>query len=315
MRTRYDGGMAQQAVHETWPALPYEAWADTLATLHRWMQVVGKIRLAQEPMVNHWWQVPLYVTARGLTTTSMPYRDGRAFQIDFDFVDHQLHLVECDGGAAAFPLEPMSVAQFYRQVMDALASLNIHVSIRTKPSEIADAVPFEHDDAHASYDRDYAQRFWRVLVQVDRLAKLFRSRFIGKVSPVHVFWGAPDLAVTRFSGRLAPPHPGGIPNLPDWVTREAYSHEVISAGFWPGAPGLDAAFYAYAYPEPKGFSGAQIDPKEAYYHPQLREFVLPYDVVQRSDDPDSLVLAFFQSTYEAAADLGGWDRAALERRS
>ncbi|HEY5257024.1 MAG TPA: DUF5996 family protein [Candidatus Baltobacteraceae bacterium] len=297
---------------EAWPVLPSEEWADTIATLHLWLQVVGKIRLAQAPMVNHWWQVALYVTPRGLTTSAIPYRQ-RAFQIDFDFIDHVLNINECDGMRIQLVLEPMSVARFYHSVMESLTSMGIDIPIRTMPCEIADAVPFDRDEVHTSYDPDHAHRFWRALLQADRLAKIFRGRFIGKVSPVHVFWGAPDLAVTRFSGRRAPPHPGGIPNMGDWVTREAYSHEVSSAGWWPGVAGIEPMFYSYAYPAPEGFATARIEPSAAFYHEQLREFVLPYEKVRASNDPDAMVLAFFQSTYEAAANLAAWDRAALER--
>ena len=304
--------IGSQRSSETWPVLHYDEWKDTLATLHMWTQVVGKIRLAQEPLVNHWWQVPLYVSARGLTTSPMPYH-ARAFQIDFDFIDHALRIAECDGGQTEFPLEPMPVARFYEEVMDRLHSLGIRVSITTKPCEVPSPIPFELDYTHTPYDKDYAHRFWRVLLQADRLCKLFRSRFIGKVSPVHFFWGGPDLAVTRFSGRVAPPHPGGIPNLPDWITREAYSHEVSSAGFWPGGFGMDAMFYSYAYPEPQGYAQANIEPNAAFYNAQLKEFMLPYEAVRESEDPDAAVLSFLQSTYEAAADLGHWDRAALER--
>lgn len=297
---------------KTWPALPYENWKDTLATLHMWLQIIGKIRLAQEPMVNHWWQVALYVTARGLTTSLMPYAPGRAFQIDFDFVEHVLCIKECDGGMREVRLEPMPVAEFYAKVMVALDELDLPVQIRAMPCEVAQAVPFDRDYSHAAYDAQYAHRFWRVLVQADRLCRIFRGRFTGKVSPVHLFWGAPDLAVTRFSGRTAPPHPGGIPNMADWVTREAYSHEVSSAGFWPGGYGIDASFYSYAYPEPSGFNTAAVQPGAAYYDAQLREFLLPYEAVRTSADPDAMVLSFLQATYAAAADLAGWDRAALE---
>jgi hypothetical protein len=278
-----------------------------------WLQIVGKIRMRQEAHVNHWWEVVLYVTTRGLATTPMPYKDLRAFQIDFDFVDHALSVRDCDGGNVSFALEPMPVAQFYAKLMAALRSLDIDVPIWTMPNEVGDAIPFELDYTHASYDKSYAHRFWRVLLQADRLFKIFRSRFIGKVSPVHLFWGAPDLAVTRFSGRRAPPHPGGFPNLADWVTRDAYSHEVSSAGFWPGGYGMDACFYSYAYPQPEGFAQARVLPDAASYDAQLREFVLPYEAVRQSADPDAAVLAFLQSAYEAAADLAKWNRADLER--
>jgi hypothetical protein len=299
---------------DRWPVLRYADWKDTLATLHLWTQVVGKIRLRLEPLVNHWWNVVLYVTPRGLTTTAMPYGGGRWFSIDFDFIEHRLQIAGCDGERGGFALEPMSVAEFYRRTMHGLDTLGYAVKINTRPNEIADAVPFEHDTAHASYDREYVERFFRALLQADRLCKAFRASFLGKASPVHFFWGSFDLAETRFSGRPAPPHPGGIPNLPDWVTREAYSHEEQSVGFWPGGPGIEAAFYAYAYPEPNGFARAKIAPSGAGWSDTIREFVLPYDAVRTSNDPDHDVLDFFRSTYEAAADLAGWDRAALERR-
>ena len=298
---------------QAWPALPYEQWKDTLATLHMWMQIVGKIRMREEPLVNHWWNVVLYVTSRGLTTTKIPYRTSRAFQIDFDFIDHELRIQECDGAQISFALVPMPVAEFYRRVMESLRSLDIDVEINKRPNEVPEAIPFDQDYTHASYDKEYAYRFWRVLLQTDRVFKIFRARFIGKVSPVHLFWGAPDLAVTRFSGRRAPPHPGGFPNMPDSATREAYSHEVSSAGFWPGGYGMDAIFYSYAYPEPPGFADAPLKPADANYSQQLREFVLPYDTVREADDSDATLLEFLQSTYEAAANLANWDRAELER--
>ena len=301
----------RQGALETWPSLPYESWKDTLATLHLWLQVVGKIRLALAPMVNHWWQVTLYVTPRGLTTSAIPSGE-RMFQIDFDFIDHVLEVSTSDGKRARFALEPMPVSQFYQSVMDALNALEIDVSIRTTPCEMPDVIPFERDEVHASYDREYAHRFSRALQQADRVLGIFRGRFIGKVSPVHLFWGAPDLAVTRFSGRVAPPHPGGFPNMADWITREAYSHEVSSAGWWPGGAGMEPMFYSYAYPEPAGFAQAAVS-SGAYYHEQLREFVLPYETVRTSNDPDALLLAFLQTTYAAAATLAKWDRSALER--
>jgi hypothetical protein len=302
--------MTQSRAPEAWPCLSYEDGKDTLATLHLWLQVVGKIRLALAPMVNHWWQVTLYVTSRGLTTSAIPSGE-RLFQIDFDFVDHLLEISASDGRNARFALEPMPVSQFYQKLMDALSAMDIDVSIRTTPCEIPNVIRFERDDVHASYDRAYAHRFWKALVQADRVLSIFRGRFIGKVSPVHVFWGAPDLAVTRFSGRVAPPHPGGFPHMADWITREAYSHEVSSAGWWPGGAGMEAMFYSYAYPEPAGFAHAAVS-SGAYYHEQLREFVLPYETVRTSNDPDALLLAFLQSTYVAAATLAKWDRSALE---
>jgi hypothetical protein len=300
---------------QAWPGLPLEAWSDTCATLHRWTQIVGKIRLAQSPWVNHSWHVTLYVTARGLTTSPIPH-GTRIFQIDFDFIDHQLVVQSSDGGVANLPLRPQSVAAFYARLMEELARLDLRVDIHKRPNEVPDAVPFDQDEAHHTYDRDYANRYWRVLVQADRVLKAFRARFIGKCSPVHLFWGAPDLAVTRFSGRRAPEHPGGVPNLPDRVTREAYSHEVSSCGFWPGGgPITYPAFYSYAYPEPHGFSEAGVRPAAAFYSRDLREFVLPYDTVRKSSSPDETLLEFLQTTYEAAANSGNWDRSALERRN
>ena len=298
---------------DRWPALRYDDWKDTLHTLHLWTQVVGKIRLRQEPRSNHWWNVPLYVTARGLTTSVMPYAQDRTFEIAFDFIDHTLRIDDCDGGRASIALEPMSVAAFYARVMETLNELGLSVRINPMPSEIPGAIPFDRDTEHATYDRDAAARFWRVLLQADRLCKIFRCEFLGKTSPVHFFWGSFDLAFTRFSGRKAPQHPGGIPNMPDWVTREAYSHEEHSVGFWPGGYGLDAIFYAYMYPSPDGFSEATIEPRDAAWNAQLKEFVLPYEAVRTSSNPDEAVLRFFRSTYDAGATLAGWDRSALER--
>lgn len=306
--------VGQSATAETWPALPYDAWKDTLATLHMWTQVIGKIRLAREAMVNHWWQVTLYVTARGLTTFPMPYDGNRTFQIDFDFIDHTLTIDDCDGNRSVMKLHAMPVADFYNEVMQRLDKLGLHTPIRTMPNEVADAIPFDRDYTHKSYDKEYVHKFWRATLQADRLCKKFRSHFTGKVSPVHFFWGGFDLAVTRFSGRPAPKHPGGVPNMPDWVNEEAYSREVSSCGFWPGGYGMDAVFYAYAYPEPQGFAQAHVSPAEAYYNSQMKFFALPYDAVRQSEDPDAKVLAFFQTTYDAAADLANWDRAMLERR-
>lgn len=298
---------------QTWPSLPLEAWKDTYATLHMWTQIVGKIRLAQSPWINHSWQVTLYLTARGLTTSPIPY-GTRIFQIDFDFIDHRVVIQSSDGGIGGFALQPQSVAAFYHRLMEEMAKLNLKVDIKKRPNEVPDPIRFDQDEATRGYDPEYANRFWRVLVQADRVFKVFRARFIGKCSPVHFFWGAPDLAVTRFSGRLAPKHPGGVPCLPDWVTREAYSHEVSSCGFWPGGgPIPNAAFYSYAYPEPVGFSEAEVRPVEAFYSRDLREFMLPYDVVRESDAPDDTLLEFLQTTYDAAANLGKWDRDLLER--
>ena len=298
---------------EVWPSLPLEAWKDTYATLHMWTQVVGKVRLAQSPWVNHSWHVTLYVTARGLTTSPIPF-GARSFQIDFDFCSHRLTVQSSDGSAAGFALEPQSVAAFYARLMEEMKKLDLHVKIYPTPNEVVDPVRFDQDEAHRAYDGEYANRFWRILVQADRVFKQFRSRFIGKSSPVHLFWGGLDLAVTRFSGRKAPEHPGGIPNLPDWVTREAYSHEVSSCGFWPGGgPITYAAFYSYAYPEPPGFSGAAVQPDEAAYNTDLREFILPYDVVRQSKSPEDTLIDFLQTTYEAAANLAKWDRTSLEK--
>ncbi len=302
-----------ETAEQPWPALPFIGWQDTCATLHMWTQVVGKIRLALEPMMNQWWQVPLYVTTTGLTTSPMPY-NSRSFQIDFDFCRHVLVITTNDPQRMEFALAPYSVAEFYERVMGALRELGIEVKIWSMPVEVADAVPFERDHAHKSYDAASAQRFWRVLVQTDRVMKQFRARFTGKVSPVHFFWGSFDMAVTRFSGRTAPPHPGGMPNLGDWVAREAYSHEVSSCGFWPGNGGFGkAAFYSYAYPAPAGFAEAPLRPSAAVFDTNLQEFVLDYDAVRTAADPDSMLLDFFQSTYEAAANAGHWDRSALER--
>jgi hypothetical protein len=296
-----------------WPPLPLEAWSDTCATLHMWTQIVGKVRLAQTPWTNHSWHVTLYVTSTGLTTSPIPY-GTRTFEIVFDFVADELRILTSDGGRGRVPLEPQSVATFYRRLMDAMAALGLRVAIYAKPNEVAEAIPFAEDEVHRAYDPDYANRFWRVLAQTDRVLKRFRARFIGKCSPVHLFWGAPDLAVTRFSGRPAPTHPGGVPNLPDRVAREAYSHEVSSLGFWAGGGAIAyPAFYAYAYPEPSGFAAAAVSPPGAFYSTDLKEFILPYDVVRTAPSPDDALLAFAQSTYEAAADLAKWDRAALER--
>ncbi len=297
---------------EVWPALPYEAWQDTCATLQLWSQIVGKIRLAQTPWLNHQWHVTLYLTARGLTTSPIPY-DGRSFEIEFDFIGHTLNIHSSDGGERSLSLVPRSVADFHDAVLTALAELDIHIQIHGRPNEIPDAIPFREDRIHRNYDPGYAQRFWRLLLQVDRVFKQFRSGFLGKASPVHLFWGSFDLAVTRFSGRPAPPHPGGVPGLPDPITREAYSHELSSAGFWPGNGGLGyPAFYSYAYPEPEGFRTAQAQPQEAFFHEALGEFILPYEAMRTAPEPDQALLAFLQSTYEAAANAAGWDRDALE---
>ncbi|HEY2864176.1 MAG TPA: DUF5996 family protein [Casimicrobiaceae bacterium] len=296
---------------EPWPALPYPAWKDTCTTLQLWTQVVGKIRLVQTPWVNHSWHVAYYVTARGLTTS--PIRHGeRIFQIDFDFVDDRLLIQTGEGELRTLPLEPRTVADFYQAVLQQLTELGLSVAINTTPNELVEAIPFEKDEKHRSYDADAVHRFFAALLQADRVLKEFRSRFHGKCSPVHFFWGSFALAVTRFSGRAAPEHPGGIPHLPDRVAQEAYSQEVSSCGFWPGNDALpEPAFYAYAYPEPTGFATAAVRPTGAYYHPDLREFILPYQSVRDANAPDAALLDFFQSTYEAAAIGGRWERAGI----
>jgi len=299
---------------EVWPELNYADWKETCATLHMWTQIVGKIRLTLTPWTNHSWHVTLYVTSRGLTTSPIPHGTD-TFEIRFDFIDHQLRILKSDGARRSIELKPRSVADFYKAVMAALDELNLTVKIDILPNEIPNPIPFDRDEQHRSYDPEYANRFWRVLVQTDRVFKEFRSRFCGKCSPVHFFWGAADLAVTRFSGRAAPKHPGGIPHLPDAITREAYSQEVSSLGFWPGADAMpQAIFYSYAYPEPKGFSEAKVKPDAASYNAQFREFVLPYDAVRAAKSPDDAILDFAQSTYDAASQLGNWDRAALEEK-
>jgi len=295
-----------------WPDIPLAAWRDTFATLHLWTQIVGKIRLARSAWLNHSWHTTLYVTSRGLTTSPIPY-EGRTFELEFDFTAHRLDIRSSDGRHDEVPLRPQTVATFYNLVMEALRRLDLDVRITRKPSELVDPIPFAEDEVHRAYDAEYAHRFWLALVQVDRVFKVFRGRFIGKASPVHYFWGAGDPAVTRFSGRRAPQHPGGIPNLPDWVTREAYSHEVSSCGFWPGGGAIDyPAFYSYGYPEPGGFADAPATPDGAFYSQDYHEFILPYDRVARAASPDERLLEFLQSTYEAAATLGSWDRSALE---
>jgi len=296
-----------------WPELPYAAWKDTRDTLHLWTQIVGKIRLVQTPWLNHSWHVALYVTARGLTTSPIPHRE-RAFQIDFDFVDHVLWVRTSDGNFRQLLLRPMPVAQFYTGLFAAMAELGLEVRITSMPCEIADPVPFDQDHLHVAYDRDYAGRFWRILLLVHEVFAHFRTAFLGKASPVHFFWGSFDLAVTRFSGRPAPRHPGGVPNLPDAVAAEAYSHEVSSAGFWPGGGGpVDyAAFYSYAYPAPKDFAHAHVRPAQAFFSQELGEFILPYEAVRTARDPERALMDFLQTTYDAAADLGRWDRVALE---
>jgi hypothetical protein len=295
-----------------WPELPTAAWRDTYATLQLWTQVIGKIRLTKSPWLNHSWHVTLYVTPRGLTTSPVP--DGtRTFQIDFDFVDHRLHVSTSDGAQRQFALPGHSVASFYAATLAALAELGIAVVIDEMPNELPDPVRFSEDTAHASYDPDAVGRFLQILINCDRVFKQFRTGFLGKASPVHFFWGSFDLAVTRFSGRTAPLHPGGVPNLPDAVAHEAYSHEVSSAGFWPGSGAIDyPAFYSYAYPEPSGFRTAKVRPDAAFFGEAVGEFILPYDAVRKADDPDKALLDFLNSTYEAAANAAKWDRAALE---
>ena len=296
---------------------PLEDWKDTRTTVHMWTQVVGKIRLELGPWLNHSWGSTLYVTTRGLTTSPIPER-GRSFAIDFDFLDHALRITTSGGDGRSFALEPMSVADFYAKTMSALRELDVKVQIFTRPVEVVEAIRFEEDHQHASYDPQPMQLFWRALVQAERVFTEFRARFTGKVSPAHFFWGGFDLAVTRFSGRTAPKHPGGVPNCANWVIEEAYSHQVSSAGFWPGN-GLggreEAAFYAYAYPQPAGFEKYAVEPEAAFFHSGLSEFVLPYEAVRTAKDPDQALLSFLQSTYEAAARLADWNRRELEREA
>jgi hypothetical protein len=298
-----------------WPALPLAEWQETYQTLHLWTQVVGKVRMVQTPWINHSWGTTLYVTPRGLTTGTVPH-GGRAFQVDLDFVDHALTVVPSHGAARGFALEPMAVAEFYRRLMDLLREMGYPVEIVAVPNEVEEAIPFAGDTRHASYDADAVGRFGRVLLASHRVLLRFRSRFVGKATPVHFFWGAFDLAASRFSGRPAPPHPGGLPHFPDAIAREAYSHEVQSAGFWPGTPGgpvAEPAYYAYVYPAADGYERAAVRPEEARWSAELGEWVLPYEAVRTAGDPESTLLDFLQSTYEAAAELAGWDRQALER--
>lgn len=291
-----------------WPPLPLDEWEPSRATLHMWTQIVGKVRLALSPHVNHWWQVPFYVTTRGLTTSPIPYA-GRVFEIEFDFITHNLALRGSDRSTKVVPLYQRSVANFYREFCGVLHAMGIETKIWPMPVEIADPIPFPEDEVHASYDPDAVARFHRCLLRVDAILKEFRGRFLGKASPVHFFWGSFDLAVTRFSGRTAPPREGA-----DRITREAYSHECSSVGFWPGGPGFGGpAFYSYTVPEPHGFSGYQARPAAAYYDANLREFVLMYDDVRQAENPKAMLLEFCQSTYEAGANLGRWDRDNLER--
>ena len=303
------------SANSQWPDLPFEAWRETCETLILWMQIVGKVRIACTPLINHWWNATFDVTSRGLIAPAMSYR-GRTFDMGFDFAGHQLRIEASDGRAAAVALEPMTVADFYAAVMQALHRLDIDVHIWTMPSEIEGAIPFEQDRTHRQYDRVYVERFWHALVQANRVLTEFRARFIGKASPVHFFWGGLDLAVTRFSGGTAPPLQGETPNVAKWVMDEAYSHEVSSCGFWPGNGGYGrAAFYVYAYPEPAGYGDTRLKTAGASYEKNLGQFILPYDAVRQARDPDALLLGFLQQTYEAAAELAKWDRKALERQS
>ena len=299
---------------ERWPELPLSAWQDTRDTLHLWTQMAGKVRLALTPWLNHSWHVALYLTARGLTTSPMPLADG-SLEIEFDFIDHVVWLRRSNGHFRQVVMRPVSVAEFYVDMGIALSELGVFVVIDPTPCEIADGIPFGEDDVHKSYDGEAVRRFFRVLTSAHEVLTHFRSGFLGKVSPVHFFWGSFDLAVTRFSGRPAPRHPGGVPHLPDAVAREAYSHEVSSAGFWPGGGGsaIDyAAFYSYAYPAPAGFAEARGAPAQAFFSKELGEFILPYDAVRSAREPERALMAFLQSTYDAAADLAQWDRKALE---
>jgi len=303
--------MTSTAPAPAWPSIPVPAWQDTRDTLQLWTQIVGKVRMVNTPLVNHWWNVPLYVTDRGLTTSLIPRLDG-SFEIAFDFVAHRLRITTTSGTERTMALAPRSVADFYAELMGLLDDLGLHTDIWTMPVEIEGAIPFDADEVHHAYDADRVRDFWLALVQMDRVFTEFRARFIGKSSPVHLFWGALDLAVTRFSGRPAPLHPGGAPNCGPFVMHEAYSHEVSSAGYWPGGDG-EGLFYSYAYPEPEGFRDAPVTPTPARFDDELGEFVLPYEAVRASSDPDATLLEFLQTTYEAAADRAGWDRAALER--
>lgn len=298
---------------DVWPELPHGAWADSCATLQMWLQIVGKIRMALTPALNQCWNVTLYPTARGLTTLPMWY-GTKALQIDFDFVDHKVIFQTNNSGRGTIALAPMTVEEFYKRVLLVLTAMGTTVKIWPHPVEVQEAIPFDEDTTHCAYDPEYVRRFWQVLLQTTRVFEVFRARFIGKVSPIHLFWGAMDLACTRFSGRPAPEHPS-MPGLPDRVTRDAYSHEVCSAGFWPGAPGVEAFFYSYAYPEPKGYREYKVKPAEARFDATFGEFILPYEAVRKAADPDAMLLEFLESTYEAAANTGNWDRKALEAAS
>jgi hypothetical protein len=295
-----------------WPRIPLEEWSDTLSTLHLWSQIAGKVVLARAPLVNHWWDVTFRLTARGFRTMPVP-AGARVFDVEFDFLDHRVLVGTSDGRRGEVGLSPRTVADFYRAFMRVLADLDVATPIRTTPSELADGVAFEKDELHASYDRDAVERFWRATLQADRVLRGFRERFLGKCSPVHFFWGSFDLAVTRFSGRRAEPPARAMPGFPRWANAESYSHECSSAGFWPGQGWDRPAFYSYAYPAPDGFSAARIAPGDAAYNDDFGQFLLPYEAVRTSRDPDAALIEFLQSTYEAAAELGGWDRASLER--
>jgi hypothetical protein len=294
-----------------WPEIPYEPWKETSETLHQWLQVVGKYRLAHTPWLNHSWHATFYLGARGVDTSVIHCGD-KSIQILFDFIDHQLRCSSSDGQVRSLDLEPMSVATFHERFREMVGDLGVGIDFDGAPNEVPDPVPFADNHASGHYDGDAVNRFWLALLQVDRVFKKFRTGFLGKVSPVHLFWGSFDLAVTRFSGRTAPRHPGGVPALPDEVTREAYSHEVSSAGFWGGGGLGFPAFYSYAYPTPEGFSDAPVQPSDAYFSSDLGEFLLPYEAVRTAADPDQAVLDFLQTTYDAAARLGEWDREALE---
>ena len=302
--------MSEKAI---WPDLPLAAWSDTCDTLHLWTQIVGKMRIALTPLINHWWNATFLVTGRGLAAPAMPYA-GRALDVIFDFVNHRLIIETSDGGVESIALKAMAVADFYNEFMQRLQRLGIGIHIRTMPSEIENAIPFNQDRIHAQYDPVYAQKFWLALLQANRVMNEFRARFIGKASPVHFFWGSFDLAVTRFSGRTAPPPTGAAPHVARWVIAESYSHEVSSCGFWPGNGGYGrAAFFVYAYPEPAGYGDTRLATAEAFYDHELGQFILPYDVVRQSGNPDKLLLGFLQETYAAAAELAKWDRNRLER--
>jgi hypothetical protein len=302
----------ERPAEAAWPALPVAEWQATRDTVHLWTQMLGKVRLASTPLINHWWNIPLYVSARGLTTSLMPYGQERGFELSLDFVDHRLDVDTTDGAHETMELKSRPIADFYREFMAVLDHLGLSTPIWPMPVEIEGAIRFDEDTDHGAYEPEQAHRYWQSLVLADQVFKDFRSRFIGKASPVHLFWGALDLAATRFSGRTAPPHPGSAPNCGPHVMREAYSHEVSSGGYWPGGGG-EGFFYSYAYPEPDGYREVSVLPEAAYYDQELGEFLLPYEVVRGARDPDALLMRFLQSTYEAAADQAAWDRAALER--